>query len=93
MCSNNTRKDITPAEHGRECCYSINEIADLFGVNAWTIRMWGNRFDDVLKPNRNANGELLFTSAEVDTIGTICNFVRRRGTTFADIRRHLNSRR
>jgi len=90
MDSNRTKIDVTPVEYGRKRCYSINEVVQMFGVNAWTIRMWSNRFD-ILKPGRDPNGDLLFTSADMERIGTICHLSKVKGMTLKRVKKYLES--
>ena len=88
--NNNTRAENPSAMQGRENCRSINEVAEMFGLNIWTIRLWANRFD-ILKPCRNVKGDILFASADVDRIGTICRLTKKKGITFDDIRKRLEA--
>ena len=72
----------------REKCLSINELADMFGVNVWTIRLWADRFD-ILDPRRNEKDELMFTPADVERIGLISRLSKKQGVTLEDIRKYL----
>jgi len=63
-----------------ERLYSIDEVALLYEVNVWTIRYWANMFS-VLKPRQGANGNVLFSNADVERIGLIDNLSKERGTT------------
>jgi DNA-binding transcriptional MerR regulator len=74
----------------RKSYYSINELAELFGVNDWTIRLWVNRFK-ILTPHRNKNGTLLFTPEDAKRIGTICNLSKAKDITLRKIRKYFEA--
>jgi len=71
-----------------ECPVPITEMAEMFGVNVWTIRLWVDRFD-VLKPCRNEYGEISFPRADVKKVETICRLTKKRGMTLEKVRKHL----
>jgi len=64
--------------------YTIDEVAELFNVNTWTIRSWANRFKP-LQPCQSKNGNILFTSADVERIGLINNLTKKRGITAKEV--------
>jgi DNA-binding transcriptional MerR regulator len=68
---------------------SIDEVADRFGVNVWTVRLWINRFT-VLKPRRNVKGNLFFTSEDVEKIEAICRLTKVKGMKLEEARKHLH---
>ena len=65
--------------------YSISEVAKMFEVNEWTIRLWINRFD-ILKPLTDKEGNLSLSAADVNKIGLICR-LRDKGITIKEIRK------
>ena len=64
------------------------EAAKMFNVNEWTIRLWVDRFN-ILKPRRNRNGVLFFTSAEIDMIEVIYRLSQEKGMTLELARKYL----
>ncbi len=49
--------------------YSINEVAEQFGVNASTLRYWEKEFSQ-LNPKRT-NGRRYYSSADIETVKQI----------------------
>ena len=89
--SNKEREAKNPTSRlRRKGYYSINELAESFDVNVWTIRLWVNRFD-ILEPRLDKKGNLLFTPEDAERIGTIYNLSKKRGTTLYHVRKHLES--
>ena len=88
------REAVNPENNAKtdrkEGCLSINEVAEMFGVNVWTLRLWANRFD-ILKPYRDKKGDIVFTLSDVDRIGTICRLTKKKGITLEDIRKRLEA--
>ncbi len=60
--------------------YSIGEVAEMFGVNASNIRFWENNFD-ILKPQKNAKGNRMFTKEDIENMKIIYHLLRERGMT------------
>ena len=75
-----------------ESYYSINEIAEMFGVNVWTVRLWADRFK-VLHPFRDSGGNIVFAPDDVERIEMICRLTKTEGMTFDCVRKHLESQR
>ena len=67
---------------------SIRNVAELVGVNVWTIRFWVSRIG-ILKPHRDNNGNLFFTPEDVEKIKTICTLSKERGMKIKEVKRHL----
>ena len=74
----------------KKSSYSISEVANMFNVDIWTIRLWANRFD-ILKPYRNKKDDIIFTLTDLDKIGIICNLTKKKGTKLEEVRKHLQS--
>ena len=68
--------------------YSIDEVAEMLGINVWTIRLWINRFD-ALKFRMDEEGKLFFAPEEVDKIGLIYRLSKKDGMTLEDVQKHL----
>jgi len=82
----NTRKGVTAPD---KYCYSIDSVAELYGLDRWTIRMWMNRFD-MRGYTFTADGEIMFSMRTVERIGTVCRLVKKR-MTLRDVREYLDS--
>ena len=67
---------------------SLDEVAEMFNVNVWTIRLWINRLDSI-KLYRDKSGNLFLTPKDADKIGTICRLAKEKEKTFADIREYI----
>ena len=77
-------------KHKQKDFYSLSEVAEMLDINAWTIHLWSNRFD-IFKPRSGNNGEILFTSADVERMKSICSLVKKKGMTPREVRKHLES--
>jgi DNA-binding transcriptional MerR regulator len=75
---------------GAENCRSINEVARMFGVNEWTIRLWIDRFE-ILKPRRDAGDKLYFSPTDVKRIKLIHDLTTIKDITLEDVRKHLEN--
>ena len=74
----------------RKSYYSINEAAEIFGVNMWTIRLWCNKFG-IPKPLLDKDGNILFTSADMNKIELISGLTKKKGMTIAGVRKRLET--
>ena len=68
--------------------YKIGEVAKAFGVNTSLIRFWDGEFD-VIKPKKNAKGNRLFTTDDVENFKIIYNLVKERGFTLDGAKKKL----
>ena len=82
------KKQYNPVKYRQKKSYSINEVADIFKVNVWTIRLWCNRFE-ILEPQLNKKGGILFTPADVERIGVISHLAKEKNMTLDDVRKEL----
>lgn len=71
---------LTEKEQTEKLYYSISEVADLFEVNASTIRFWEKEFD-ILKPTKNKKGNRLFTQKDIENLRLIVHYVKEKGYT------------
>jgi DNA-binding transcriptional MerR regulator len=71
---------LTEKEQTDKLYYSISEIAELFEVNASTIRFWEKEFD-ILKPTKNKKGNRLFTQKDIENLRLIVHYVKEKGYT------------
>ena len=67
---------------------TISEVAEMFKVDVWTIRLWVNRIG-VIKHGIDDNGELTFADGEVQKIGVICRLAKKKGVKIRDIRKEF----
>lgn len=58
--------------------YSITEVAEMFGVNATTLRFWEKQFP-TLRPRTMGNNKRQYSEKDIDTIRLIYNLVKVRG--------------
>ena len=68
--------------------YKIGEVAKAFGVNTSLIRFWEGEFE-VIKPKKNAKGNRLFTTEDIENFKIIYNLVKERGFTLDGARQKL----
>ena len=68
--------------------FSISEVAELFGVNTSNIRFWENEFD-ILKPNKNAKGNRMFTKEDIDNLKIIYHLLKEKGMTIKGAQKKL----
>jgi DNA-binding transcriptional MerR regulator len=83
-------KQQTTIQKGKKR-YSLREVAEISGVNEWTIRLWANRLFDILKPRMDKHNNLSFSSEDVEKIKTINNLTKVKGMTMDGIRKHLQA--
>jgi DNA-binding transcriptional MerR regulator len=73
--------------------YRTNELANAFDVNASLIRFWEKEFSFILKPKKNAKGERLYTSKDVNTFKLIYQLVKENGYTLEGAKKKIRSGR
>jgi len=61
--------------------YTISEAADIIGESVSLVRFWSNSFPKRIKPQRNAKGNRLYTSADIDVLKQIHFLVKDKGMT------------
>jgi DNA-binding transcriptional MerR regulator len=81
--------EFSDMKRAKESCRTIDEVAELYSVNRWTIRMWMNRFD-IPGHTIDSDGGILFTHAAVEQIGTICRLMKMK-MKLEDVREYLKS--
>lgn len=70
----------------------MGEVCEMFDLPASTIRFWEKSFTE-LRPKKNAKGNRLFTSEDVDNLKIIYHLVKERGMTLAGAQKFLKDRR
>lgn len=61
--------------------YTIGEAADILGESTSLVRFWSNSFPKYIKPKRNAKGNRLFTTDDLDCLKQIHLLVKEQGLT------------
>lgn len=60
--------------------YTINEVAEMFNVNASLLRYWEKEFTQI-KPYKNKKGDRRFTRQDIEIIRTIYTLTKEKGYT------------
>ena len=68
--------------------YSITEVADMFNINATTLRFWEKQFP-MLRPRTLGNKKRMYTDSDIATIRLIYNLVKVRGFKLESARKML----
>lgn len=69
--------------------YTIGETAGLLGENVSLVRYWSDNFERFLKPHRNAKGNRLYTSGDIDVLRQIHFLVKVNGMTLAGAKKKM----
>ena len=59
--------------------YSIGEVAQMLGESTSCIRFWSNSFPNRIKPQRNAKGNRLYVTDDVETFRQLHYLVKEKG--------------
>jgi DNA-binding transcriptional MerR regulator len=73
--------------------YSIGEVAGMFGENTSLIRFWANKFNDVIKPQKNKKGNRMFTPEDIANFRIIHQLVRENGMTLDGAHKRIKDNR
>jgi DNA-binding transcriptional MerR regulator len=76
-------------EHEEKSYRTLDEVAGLYGVNPWTIRLWTDRLR-TLEYTVDPGGDLLFAPRDVEQIGVVCRLVKEK-MKLENVRRYLES--
>ncbi|WP_369047944.1 MerR family transcriptional regulator [Tenacibaculum sp. UWU-22] len=68
--------------------YKIGEVAKAFNVNPSLIRFWEKEFE-IIKPKKNAKGNRLFTTDDIENFKIIYTLVKERGFTLDGAKQKL----
>ena len=71
--------------------YTIGEVSEMLGENASLVRFWSNSFPRFIKPKRNAKGNRLFTTGDVDCLKQIHLLVKEQGMTLDGAAKRLSA--
>lgn len=72
--------------------YSIEEVANMFGLNKSTLRYWQKEFPQ-LRPKTGDNGVRMYGDKDIETLKVIFNLVKVRGFKLAAARKMLQNNR
>jgi len=73
--------------------YTISETAEILGESTSLVRFWSNSFEKYIKPYRNAKGNRMFTSEDIDTLKQVHYLVKTKGLTLEGAAKQLASSR
>ena len=71
--------------------YSIGDVAELLGVQAYTIRYWEKEFSAFINPTRCKGGHRRYGSYEVDVLRRIKSMLKDEKYSIAGARQKLQS--
>jgi len=72
--------------------YSMSEVCELLSLPSSTIRFWEKEFKEI-KPKRNAKGNRLFTSEDIENLRLIRSLVKDRGMTLMGAKDVIKARK
>ena len=84
----NTEEKNIAEEKKEKLYYSINEVGQLFNVNASLLRFWEKEFT-VIKPRKNAKGTCFYTKEDIDNMRLIYFLVKEKGMTLDGARKKI----
>lgn len=73
--------------------YSIGEVADILGESISLVRFWSNSFPKLIKPQRNAKGNRLYTAADIETLKQVHLLVKEKGMTLEGAEKYMKADR
>lgn len=73
--------------------YSIGEVADILGESISLVRFWSNSFPKLIKPQRNAKGNRLYTAADIETLKQVHLLVKEKGMTLEGAEKFMKADR
>ncbi len=71
--------------------YTIGEVAEILGENVSLVRFWSDSFPKFVKPKRNAKGNRLYMSSDVETLKQIHFLVKDCGLTLEGAAKKLQN--
>lgn len=83
----NDASNTYPVEKFR---HTIDDVAKLYDLDPWMIRLWANRFE-TLTCISTSNGGMLFTPQAVEQIGEILRLTTKK-MGIEDVRKYLESK-
>lgn len=71
--------------------YTIGEVSEILGESISLVRFWTNSFPRLVKPQRNAKGNRLYTAADIEALKQIHFLVKEKGMTLEGAARQLKA--
>ena len=68
--------------------YSIQEVSQMFDVNASTLRYWEKKFDSIC-PYKSEKGTRQYREEDIEAIRLVYHLVKEKGLTLAGARQNL----
>ena len=72
--------------------YTMSEVCELLDIPDSTVRFWEREFKEI-KPKRNAKGNRLFSSEDIENLKLIRNLVKDRKMTIAGAKEVIKSKK
>lgn len=69
---------------------TIEQTAELYGINLWTLRMWINRLDEIKYYTDPFTGEMVLPERSVRLVGEVVALAQRGCMTLDMVREHLD---
>lgn len=69
--------------------YSISEVAEMFDINATTLRFWEKEFPQQIAPKKGARSVRHYTKGDLEKIRVVYNLVKVRGLKISAARQLL----
>lgn len=71
--------------------YSISEVASIVGENTTTVRFWTNTFAKYISPKRNAKGNRLYRTEDLELLRRVHQLTREGGLSLEAVERKLGN--
>lgn len=68
--------------------YSISEVSQMFGITNSQLRHWEKEFSQI-HPQKNRNGERMYTAQDIETIRKIYLLLKDKGFTIEGAKKSL----
>jgi len=68
--------------------YSIQEVAQMFQVNACTLRYWEKEFDSI-RPYKSEKGTRQYREEDIESIRLVYHLLKEKGLTIAGAKKKL----
>ena len=73
--------------------YTVGEVAEILNESTSLVRFWANEFPKIIRPQRNAKGNRLFSKEDVETFKHIHLLVKVDGLTLEGAAKRLAGER
>lgn len=87
LCASNTV--MMANEKDLKLYYSINEVAEMFGIKDTTLRFWEREFPKQINPKKTSRNVRQYTKDDIEQIRIIHNLVKVRGLKISAARELL----